>query len=221
LLESCEKISPTGRGFGHAEAEKRQRHFGEDKLRNENRCLRKQDARCFRQNVAAKQIHVGGAETSRGVDEITLFDAEHNSADQAGWPRPSDHADDDYNEEKSLERTDRERQKRAQGKKEIEPWEREEKFSEAHQELVAPATVVAGGHADQRAEEESDPSAKQAGEKRDLPAIENARELIPAIGVAAEKVHSGATGAEQMQARWDEAEQTVSGAAREDVQRNS
>jgi hypothetical protein len=59
------------------------------------------------------------------------------------------------------------------------------------------------------------------GEKRDLPPVENARELIAAVGVTAEETYSGARSSEDMQTGGDEAEQTVSGPAHKEVEWNS
>ena len=114
-------------GSGTPETEKRERHFGEDVLGNENGSLREEDARRFRENVMAQQIEIGSAEASGGTDEVTFFYAEDNAADQTSGARPPNHSNDDYDEEKCFERADRERQKRAQGKEEIEPGKTREK----------------------------------------------------------------------------------------------
>ena len=116
---------------------------------------------------------------------------------------------------------DRERQKRAQGEEQIEPRQRQEKLGDAHQEFVSPAAVIARGHADQRAEKQSDSRAEKAGEKRDLSAVKNARELIAAVGVAAEEIDSCIVGTPKRCKRDGiKPSETVGGAAGEKTQRN-
>jgi hypothetical protein len=167
-----------------------------------------------------QEVNIGSTEASRGTDEIAFLYAEHNPAHQTSRTRPSDHSDDDYDEEKGFERADGERQEGAQGEEEIEPREREEKFCGAHQEIISPATVVAGGHADQSAEEEGDSGAQETGEKRDLSAEKNAGELVAAVGVAAKQIDSGAFGAEEMQTEWYKTPQRVVPTAHKKVQWN-
>src|SRR5207344_1095332 len=73
LLEGGEEISPAGEGFGNAEAEEREHHFGQDELGDENGGLREEYARCLWQDVAAQQIKIRGSETAGGAHEVALL----------------------------------------------------------------------------------------------------------------------------------------------------
>jgi hypothetical protein len=192
--------------------------------------LGKQDARGFREEVAAEKVKVGGTEAAGGADEVTFFDAEHDAADEAGRASPADDTDDDDDEEESLHRADGKRKEGAERKKKIEPGESEEKFGETHEKVVAPAAEETSGEANDGAEGQDDGGAEEAGEERDLTAIENTGEEVAAEGIGAEEIEAGRRaasswgdcggGTEKVKTHGEKAEEMISGCAGKEMERD-
>jgi hypothetical protein len=168
LLEIGEQISPAWDGLRDAEAEKGEGHFGEHILRNEDPGLGQKDAESFGKNVPAEEIDVGGAEASGGADEVALFGAEYDATNEASGARPTDRGNDTDNQEEGLKRIYREREKGPDGKQEIEPWQGEEKFGDAHQDIVLPTAKAAGCSTNAPADDQGESCTEETGEQRDL-----------------------------------------------------
>jgi len=220
LLEIGEEITPTGNGLGNAEAEEGEGHFGQYILRDEDCSLGEQDAGGFWKNVAAKEVDVGSPETSGGADEVAFFCAENDTADEPRGARPTNGPDDRDDKEEGLERIYRQREKGADGKKEVEPRQGKEEFGEAHQHIVLPAAKVASNGADAPTDEESEARAEQTGEERDLAAEEKPGELVTTEGVGAEQIDSLVAGAEKMDARGKKSQEAIGGTSDEEVERD-
>src|SRR5579872_1887015 len=131
-----EHIAPTGNGFADPESQEGEADFGQDELGNQDRGLREDDTPRLRQDVAAQEVEVRGAETAGGLDKIALLAAEYDGPNQSRGPDPSGGADDGNQEEERLSCGDVERQEGAEGEQEIEPGESEGELAGAHQELV-------------------------------------------------------------------------------------
>src|ERR1035438_3561399 len=180
-------VAPTGYGFADAESEERERHFGQDVARNEDRCLRQDDAPRERQDVAADQVQPGGAEATGGQHEGAFAGAEDDAANHARGPHPADSADDGDQEEECLCGGNVQGQESAHGEQQIQPGKRQEEFPAAHQEAIDPTAVKAGEGTAEESQGEREEGGDQAGEQRDLTAIKDAREDVAAKTIAAPK----------------------------------
>ena len=219
MLKIGEEITPTGDGLGNAEAEEREGHLGQDIVRDEDCSLGQQDAEGFGKDVTAEKVKVGSSEASGGADEIALLCAEDYAADEPRGAGPTDRGDDRDDEEEGLERIHGQREKGPDGKKEVEPRQGEEKFSEAHQHIVSPTAKIAGYGADAPTDEESEARTEQTGEERDLAAEKKPGKLVAAEGVGAEQVDSIVAGAEKMEARGKKSREAIRGTGDEEVER--
>src|SRR6267142_259243 len=100
--------------------------------------------------------------------------------------RPAHRSDDGDNQEKSLQRTNRQGQKCAKSEEKVEPRQGQKQLRDAHQSIVPPTAKVTCRRADAQANGQSTPRSQEAGEQRNLAAIQEPGELIPAVSIRSE-----------------------------------
>src|SRR6266568_3932490 len=122
LLQRAQHVSPAWHRFADAQSEERQRCFSGNILRDQQRRLSQQDAKCFRKNMAAQEVEIGPAKTSCCGDEITRTRTENHSSDKPCWPRPPNQSDHAYQKQECFSWTEVEWQECPNRNQEIKPW---------------------------------------------------------------------------------------------------
>jgi probable F420-dependent oxidoreductase len=92
-LRLVEHIAPGRLWRADAQAEERQRRFEQNRLRDRERCRHRQRRQHRRHQMARDDLWLGGAERSRGEEEILLAQAERQSAHDAARGGPVEQAD--------------------------------------------------------------------------------------------------------------------------------
>src|SRR5579863_200139 len=162
------------------------------------------------QNVAAKDVSVGGSEAAAGCYIFPGLGAEHDSSHQTSGARPTDRANHRNQQQKSLGGTDVQRQECADCQQHVEPGQDEKEFGQTHGRFVNPTSVETGGTTYAQAEEQGNDCREKAGGERNLAAEEDSGELVASITVGAGKKNlCGSVDAEPMRARREPARDFV------------
>ena len=174
-----------------AEAEERQRRFGDDGSGDVDGGGDDDGAKRIGQDVAHNLAEFGGAERACGLDELFFPQRQELRANEArdGHPTQSanDHDDQDecaaFRPERGLQRVaekvdDQEQQRQSR--------QRKKEIGQPHQCRTDPASRHTGDGADDRADEDRDEHGGEADGERDAAAVEHPREQILAEVVGAE-----------------------------------
>src|SRR6267143_124062 len=148
--------------------------------------------------MAPQQVAVFRTEASCRTNEITLLGTEHDSTYKPRRARPAHRSDDRDNQEKSLQRTNRQGQKCAKSEEKVEPRQGQKQLRDAHQSIVPPTAKVTCRRADAQANGQSTPRPQEAGEQRNLAAIQKPGELIPAVSIRSKQTNARAFRTEQV-----------------------
>ena len=132
--------------------------------------------------MANHQARVLGADRPRGEDEIALLHRQHLAADQACHLAPSDRGDNRGQGDRVRPNQDRHEDEEEDGR------DRQHGVDEPHEDVVDPAAVVPGHHADGGAQEHGHRHREEGDAQRDPGAPDEPGQRVAAELVAAQKV---------------------------------
>ena len=176
-LALADHLSPGRRRRLYAEADVAERRLEEDRRGEAEAGVHEDDGHQMRQDVAGEDAPVAAAGEPRRVDELLLADAEHLAVDHARHRRPVDDADDEDQDPDA--RFEDAHQRHGQE----DDGERHHHVGRAHQEGLDPPSEVAGGEAEDHAEDEREAVGEHADHEAHAGAVHE-----PAEQVAAERV---------------------------------
>ena len=132
--------------------------------------------------MAHHQARVAGADRAGGEDEIALLDREHLAAHKTRHAAPS-HGGDDRRESDGV----RAEQDRHQDEQE-DGWDRKHGVHQPHQNVVDPATVITGHHADRRADRQGQRNRQESHSQGDPRPPDQPGQAVAAELVAAQQM---------------------------------
>src|SRR4029077_9419843 len=141
LLQLREQAAPTGYWFSNSQSKEAQCDLGEDVMRNQERHLGQQDSVGLRQHVTQQDVRVGGSESPCRYDEVSLFRAQHDAANQPCRTSPAEQTEDGDQQNEDLPLGNMQRRGGPHRKKQVEPGRSQEKLRRAHQDFIDPAAV--------------------------------------------------------------------------------
>src|SRR5690349_9002168 len=104
--------------------------------------------------MAPQQISSRSAESACRSDEVPLLGAQHDSANQSRWPRPTHGSKHRNDQKKRLKRNHFERQESAKSKKKVKPRQSQKELCKTHQQIISPASEIARNGANAQSEKQ-------------------------------------------------------------------
>ena len=139
--------APAREGRADAEAEERQRGFGQDRAAHAERGDHDQRPQDVGQHLGEHDAQVAVAQDARGLDVALALERQHLRAGDAAGVGPAGEAERDHQAEQAGP------EDRHDGEREDQRGDRQHQVGEAAHQVVPPAAPVAGGEAERDADQ--------------------------------------------------------------------